>query len=309
MIRSYAQSLKSHPLESLAIITLWVMMLAMPGALAQGALIAQDSVTAWLDHYQPVVYIADDVEPQAIKALSEELAAWPGVASVEHRSPAQAVELLSERLGPEEVQRLGISAAMMPSSLIIKPRYAAIDHVSLISRVAALEARERVSAVDTPSAAATGQLKLISSVGLIVALMLSILCATSLVLMVTYLRHLSSQEQHELAALELFGVSSFDLARGSLARGVTLGAWAGLIAAASLLALQFSLQAQVPVALRQSGGLSWGWAIAMLPLLLSPSMGLIAALWAAGRRMPQRTSRSEDLRPLLRYSAELTPQA
>lgn len=303
MIRAYSAALRAHGAESVVMILLWALTFTLPGALGLGAMTASASAQAWLEQYKPVIYLADDATGQDAKTLSAELAAWPGVKDVQLRSPDEAIAQLGQRLGQEEVQRLGVNAAMMPSSLILTPNYTLIDYVSLISKVAALEARPQIAATDVPSASATAQLVLIRRAMLTAFVVFALLALISFVLMIAYLKKLVASEREEQAALELFGVSSFELAKASLARGITLGAWAGLLTTVSLLAIQFGAHAQGPALMKQALNqtAAWGWAIALAPLLACPLMGLLAALLATGRRMPRISVRSADLRPLLRY--------
>ena len=312
MIRPYAQPLRRHPLVSLAIILLWALTFVLPGLLVMGAVTGEHATRAWLEGYQPVLYLTPQAPADQVQALVHELEAWPGVAQVSRREPAQARALLVERLGAEEVQRLGITEAMMPTSLLIQARVPLMDHVSIISRVASLQAREGlVASVDVPSPQATRQLAMArSALGGVLILGLALLL-TSLTLTVSFLRRLRDEEREELAMLERMGVPSAQLARATLARALLLCGWAAALSSLTLLLIHFGAQAQSHAWghawLRHSS--PWLWASILAPLPLTPALGGLAGLVAAVRRLPAHTSSSADLRPLLRHDPERWPVA
>lgn len=306
MIRPAAEALKKRPRACAAIILLWALTLFLPGLLGLSGLSASASASAWLEGYRPVVYLKADTSAEARDKLKAELADWPEVRAVITRAPTQALADLKGRLGDEQVQHLGITTSVLPTSLIIEPVIPVHDHIGLAARAASLEARADVELVSAPGA---GALQVLSAVRVVLALALLVgllLLASAVLLTSQLLRTIQQDERRELELLEIFGASRMTLGRPTLMRGAILGAWGGASAACGLILVQLVHQHSgwFPAAL-QADPRAWG--LILVIAIVSPALGLLAAQLTLGRERPTHHALPEGLEPMLIHDWSTTP--
>lgn len=302
MLRPPLAALTSRPIESLCLVLLLACALTLPAAVGMGAMMTQTSAQAWLERYEPTLYLDAHASAEDARVLQKELMAWSSVGSAQLRSPEGAVETLRKRLGPEAVQHLGIGPAMMPTSITLKPNVALKDHVGLIGAVQGLEARDIVASVDVPSAQSTKMLHAAHAVAWAALVCMLVLWVLSLGLLWSFLRRVLKDEHQEMALLEQFGASGFSLVRAHWIRGAVMGGIGGVVACTALLCVQFSGQSFAQAMTQQTWGVSWSWALAIAPLLLGPLQGFIAGhAVALGTR--RRKAAYVQTTPLMRFGA------
>lgn len=302
MLRPPLAALTSRPVESLSLVLLLACALTLPGAVSMGAMMTQTSAQAWLERYEPTVYLDAHATPEQVRELQKELGAWSSVERAQLRSPEGAVETLRARLGEEAVEHLGIGPAMMPTSILLKPKVALRDHVQLIAAVQGLEARDAVASVDVPSAQSSKMLHAAHATAWAALVCMLMLWVLSLGLLWAFLRRVLKDEHQEMALLEQFGASGFSLVRAHWVRGAAMGGVGGVVACGALLCVQFSGQSFAQAMTQQSWGVSWSWALAVAPLLLGPVQGILAGhAVALGTR--RRKAAYVQTTPLMRYGA------
>ena len=293
MIRPAVDALKARRFETLAVTLLLSLAAMLPGALAISGANAHAHASGWLEAYQPVIYLEPEGVAQAqVQALRAEVEAMPMVRTARLRAPDQALEELRAKLGPERVQQLGLSEAMMPTSLVLEPMVPLHGHIQLAARVSGLEAREMVHAVDVPSASALRLMEAARATVMLSGLIVLLLTLVATVLLATFLRRLRDDERDEIALLEMFGASRSDLVRPTMLRGAALGLCAGLLASGSLLMGQLMVGRWAALISGVAASTLWIWALVLSPLILLPVLGLFVGRLSARRAMRPPTDSS-----------------
>lgn len=253
-----------------------------------------DAARSYLQAYRPIVYLSADAESAEADELARELAAWPTVDDARVRTPDDAFAALQERLGNQEVAKLGVSAKMLPFSVILEPSTPVMGHLDLIASVSGLEARMEVESIDVPSPQAAQTLSFVRWLLWLGALLLVVLVVTGIGQGRAYLLHLEDELAVESELLALFGAPPASLSRATLVRGVTLGVWAGAIAFAGLFVVLLMWQdARAAIVGISHGSTAWSWAAVAVPLVFGPLFGLIAA-WIANRSR-RRDMKKDDM--------------
>ncbi|RAL23095.1 hypothetical protein DL240_09420 [Lujinxingia litoralis] len=255
-------------------------------------------------HYWPAVYVEAQPEEATLEALIAELEGWSRVSAVHRREPAESMKVLKQRLGEEEVRRMGVEAAMLPVILEVEPAVMPGRSMELVAQVAALEVREEVVAVDLPEARALEAVaawKVLGGglwAGWLLGLLGGVLGLGGL------LWRVREDERAEQAMLERFGASQVALSRPTLVRGLVVGAAAGVAAAlATVVSLNALRGALEPLLLDATLGAGAAVPVMMLQVL---GGGLAGALAGWVLRRPQRGDskrpvREGALRPLLEW--------
>ncbi len=289
MIRSPMVACGERRLETAAVVVTLVLALFVPSVLGLGAILSHDAGKAWLEAYRPIVYLHPDTSNEGVDRLVEEVSGWHGVERVDVRRSKDSFEVLSERLGADDLDALGVTPSMFPVSLEIVPRYPVAGHVDLVASVSALEARMEVDAVDVPGAVPLRLVSMAHVVGLI-ALLLGILALVAAgIALFTYLIRIRESERDLEAVLGIFGAYPAELRRASLIRGGVLGLWSGLGVALLLGAVLAIWQAQAPATLGLEGFISiWTWPLVSLPVLVGPGLGIVVG-FAASKGHGHRT--------------------
>lgn len=286
MIQPPLQACRQRKWETLAISFAVVVVIAIPVTLAAFALSARSAAESWLSSYAPIVYLDGNVSAEEAEALRAELNDWPLVASATLRKPQDAHEMLAARLGQGVVDDLGVTPAMLPLSIVLDPAVPFVGHVNLVARVAGLEARPEVDAVEVPSAAAA-EVVGVAGAGLGFAVLLAVLGVfAALALLFGYLRGLRQQDRDIDRVTALFGAHPAQLRRPTFVRGATIGVACGIalsaVGAVSLLAWQ--LWAGELLGVGVSASLT-AWAVVLSPTVVVPLLGLVAAWFASLERV------------------------
>ncbi len=285
MIKHPTEALKRRRLESVGVALALGLAWVVPGAFGMAAVLSADVSQAWLESYEPVVYMAPEAMGADARELGAELGALEGVGEAKVRTRADALITLREGVGEEQVEALGVTEAMMPLSVVVVPSVPAHGHVELAARVGAMEARKLVERVDVPSGEALG-VRGFAREALVLAFGLALLglCAGAATL-AGFLRSTREDERRELEVLEIFGAGRGDLGRGGAMRGGVIGAWAGVGASCAMVVLMFFAQRHAGVLLGQAAfGSAQAWAMAAAPLLASPLLGVLVGALISRRR-------------------------
>jgi cell division protein FtsX len=303
MIRPASHALRERPYETAAVVLLLSLALVVPGVMLLLGARAHAHALGWLSAYEPVIYLSTelgDKRDDTAQALRSEVEAWSMVESARVRAPAQALEELRAKLGAERVQQLGLSEAMMPTSVILSPVVPLHGHIELAANVSGLEARDEVSAVDVPSADALRLMEAARSaisVALVIAIVMALVAA---ILLAAFLRRIRQLESHETELLEMFGASRGALRRPTMLRGAFLGVLSGVLATTTLLVTQLALARWATTLTGVDAGATWTWFIVILPVVLSPALGvLVGRLVAHGEGSRARSKSLPGTRPAL----------
>lgn len=275
MIDSPAQALRRRRWETLGVMFLLALAMFLPGVLLMGAERVHAHTESWLLSYQPVIYVQEGATAEQVTALTDELSRWPGVEQVLLHDRDQALAELSAELGEERVHHLGISSAMLPRSVELVPGVPLQGHIELASKVAALEVREEVAAVDVPDSEALKLMAFMRTMAVCAILLCALLTATALVMASAFLRRLQDEERDMSELLEVFGATRRSLARPSMARSLILSAWAGGGATMALFVAQLNLTRWIGQLFGTQAPVPLTWIIVFLPLLCSPFVGLL----------------------------------
>jgi hypothetical protein len=286
MLRPANDALRQRKAETATTVAVLAFALFLPCMVVLAAAFVGDAARSYLQAYQPIVYLSADADSTEADGLAAELGGWPMVAEAQVRTPNDAFKALHERLGSQEVAQLGVSATMLPYSVVLKPSTPVIGHLDLIASVSGLEARMEVESVDVPSPKAAQTLSFVRWLLWLGALLLVVLVVTGLGQASVYLLRLEDELATESELLALFGASPAKQRRATLVRAVTLGAWAGAVAFGGLLVMLLMWQDARPVLVGTSHGAStWSWLAVAVPLGLGPLFGLVAG-WIANRSRP-----------------------
>lgn len=300
MLRPANHALRHRKSETATTVAVLAFALLIPGICALIAAFIGDAAHSYLQAYRPIVYLSADVEQDEATTLAGELQSWPDVAEAKLRSPDEAFAQIESRLGADEVAKLGVSAHMLPYSVVLEPATPVVGHLDLIARVSGLEARMEVESVDLPSPQAARTLSFGRWVLILGAVLVVVLVVTAVGQVRAHLVRLAADRATERELLEIFGAPPAKLRRPTLVRGGTLGIWAGGIAFAGLFVLLLLWQDARPAILGVEHAASgWAWLATTSPILLGPLAGLLAG-WFANRRLRARESRDElEIRSLL----------
>lgn len=300
MLRPPLQSLYDRKRRTFLTATMLTVALVIPVVLALAATTTFSIARQKLDNFRPIIYLTTDASADAAEQLRSEISQWSSVAKVTQRSPADALQQLETRLGPEHIRDLGLTKEMLPNSLILEPTIPLAGHIQLIARVAGLEARMEVDSVEIPSASALKTLRLTGLATAATCFLLLMFTLSALNALAGFLRTLEHHERHELAILEIFGADDSALRRPSLLRGITIGIWSG-IAATTLTGLALIIwQNDLALALGQLKIFTaTSFLLLAAPLLIGPILGLLAGLIVTRRKI--HPGNSAVLRPLLRW--------
>lgn len=286
MIQPPLQACRQRKWETLAISFAVVVVVAIPVALAALAICSQAAATRWLSSYAPIVYLDGNVTAEEAAALRAEVEAWPLVQSATLRQPEDAHNTLVARLGQGVVEDLGVTSAMLPSSIVVEPAVPFVGHIDLVARVSGLEARPEVDAVEVPGTDAMDVLG-VASVGLGFAALLAALGVfAALVLLFGYLRRLREQDRDLDRVTALFGAYQSQLRRPTLVRGATVGSACGvlLVIGGVTALLGWQLWASELLGTAVSASLA-AWSVVLSPGLVVPLLGLLAAWFASVERV------------------------
>jgi cell division protein FtsX len=300
MLRSPNDALKANKFQSITAISVLAASLLIPCLTVLFAAFFADAATTYLSAYDPVVYLSAEVDDDKAAKLAEEFDGWATVGEARLRSPERAFEILRERVGEQEIARLGISPQMLPFSVVLEPALPLVGHVELITEVAGLPVRPEVATVDLPSADAARTLifarRLMALGGVLLLLLLAVGVAQTRI----FLARLEDQHARETTLLALFGAPPTWLRRSTLARGVTVGLWAGVASFAGLLLSLFLWQFARPAILGLSdASLGWAWLILVAPLILGPTAGFFAAGLVNRSRIKKKNIDELELQILL----------
>lgn len=235
MLRSPLVALGKYRWSAAAVVVSLAAMLWFGASLGAVAAQVEEAGAKWWENFHPVVYLEAEVDPGVLAELVGEVEGWPGVGSLEIREPAAALRTLQEKLGEDEVQRLGVDERMMPTALLLSPTVWQPGQVELVARLKALEVRDEVVGVDVPDGQTLQWLnqgkRVLSGLGL--AAFIGLLGALGG--LAGFLRRLQEDERWENHLLEVFGAAPGVLRRASFWRGAALGAGAGVLAGAGFL--------------------------------------------------------------------------
>ena len=121
MIHPPLQACRQRKWETAAVTFAVVVVVAIPIALAALAMSSPVAAERWLSSYEPIVYLETSTSAEEAEALRAEIEAWSLVQSAEVRSPVEAHKVLQKRLGEGVVGDLGVTPAMLPTSVVVHP--------------------------------------------------------------------------------------------------------------------------------------------------------------------------------------------
>ncbi|MFW5966542.1 MAG: cell division protein FtsX [Persicimonas sp.] len=276
-----------------------VFALLVPTTMALVASMTIEVASGYLDAHRPVVYLEATEEGERAKALAEEIESWRAVSRARVRTPARARADLSERLGEEEMARLGVDDSMLPYSVIVEPAVPVLGHLDMVAETSALEVRSEVDTVDVPSGRAVEALSFARWVLLFGALVAFGAVAMGISHLRHYLVRLAESEEERRRLLTLFGAPPEAVARAALRRGLATGAVAGgvaTVALAVLLALWYGAHPDLVGA--EFRGSTAIWLTLLAPLGVGPLIGLVAG-WLANRTIRRTEVDELELRDML----------
>jgi cell division transport system permease protein len=289
MLRPANDALKHRKLDTLASVAVLAMALLVPCVLALAAALSSEAAHSYLRAYRPVVYLQADAEQATGEALAEELAARTSVAEATLRTPEDALETLEQRLGSEEVAHLGISASMLPYSIVLEPALPVLGHLDLIAGVSGLQARAEVASVDLPSPQAARTLSFVRWLLVLAGAALIVLVLAALGQLRLYLMCLMDDHKRESHLLAVFGAPPSRLRRPTLMRGISVGLAAGVAAFGVLFILLLLWQnAREHVIGPTHVAAGFSWVVVAAPIILGPLAGLISG-WLANRATRRQT--------------------
>lgn len=258
----------------------------------------------WFEQFVPAVYLEAGVDGPDVASIESEIEGWSEISAVDVEPPEASLQRLRQHLGDDEVHRLGIDEAMMPTRVVVHPRWWRPGQIDVTSRIRALEVREYVVAVDVPESEAVlwverGRL-VFFGVGLAAALGL----VAALLAMAMALRRFQERERQEYHLLEVFGATPTALRGPTIWRGMVLGAAAGLVAALGLLPWSIAVQGWVVETVGHgafSALRSALWAAAVVPI--GAAIGVVIG-WCCRRPKAVDDASTEQSDGLLQWRRE-----
>ena len=281
MIQPAMHACRKSPWQTLAVVLAASVSLLLPGFIAFSAAAARDTAAGWIESFNPVIYFKSSADAQTVGAVKTEIEEWAPVGEVRLRKGADAVKDLEKRLGPERVRELGITGAMLPSSLVIVPSTPVIGHIDLVARVAGLEARDAVDAVGIPDATAMRVLSILSLLAALGAGLGLLGLFVHVVILGEFLARLQRAEQPQNAVLMMFGAHGRSVRKPTIIRGGALGLWSGGIATVTLLGALAIWQGVVSASFGSSISLVTAWPVAIVPLLVGSLTGVCAGFFVS----------------------------
>lgn len=281
MIRSPMEICRERKWETASVTFAVIVVLAIPLCIALVGLCGHSAAEDWLRSYTPVVYLEPDASAEDAASIAREIGEWSLVEEATVRDPAGAHAALVERLGEDTVTELGITPAMLPTSILVRPSIPVAGHIDLVSRVSGLEARLEVDAVEVPSSEAMRVVNF-AAIGIGVAgVMGGFGLLAAALLLLSFLERLRARDDESDRVLALFGAYDSQLRRPTLIRGVSLGAACGVVVAVlgciGLLGWQLwaphvlGIEISLPAA---------AWSVVGSPAIIVPLIGLLAAWFA-----------------------------
>ncbi|MGM0559339.1 MAG: cell division protein FtsX [Myxococcota bacterium] len=290
MIQGATDIFLEHLSETAGVVGILVLALIIPAVLLLVVDVGADVIETRMSAYRPVVYLDASASVEDVEALRQEIDNWTGVDSVERREPADAYELMRERLGDREVAELGLSPSMFPYSLVVEPQNPVLGRIELIARVSGLEARGKVDSVDVPE----GRAKRALDFFFWMLVGTGVLIAGCVVLATGHLRayvlSLMRRQYAEWRLLVSFGASPREFRRVNMVRGVSLGAMGGVVSFGVLLGMLVlwrSYQADL-VGVTTSGSVST-WFVIVAPAIIGPMLGWTAGVFANRKRLTEES--------------------
>lgn len=286
MIQPAMHACRTRPWQTFSVVLAAAVALLLPGFVAFFAAAGHDTATAWLEDYHPVVYFTATADAEQVEAVRAEISSWQSVGEVRLRRGADAVKDLERRLGAERVRELGVTSNMLPMSIVVVPSTPVAGHIDLVSRVAGLEVREEIDAVNIPDAMAMRVLLVLSVLGILGCILGVLGLVIQTIVLGEYLARLQRFEQAQNDVLLMFGAHGRSVRNPTIVRGGMLGLWSGGLATVTLLTALAIWQAVASASFGSSAGLVSAWPVAMLPLVVGSLMGLSIGSWisAPGRR-------------------------
>lgn len=309
MIESPIKALKQRRGETLGVVFLFVLSFFLPGVILIAAERTHDHAEEWLLAYQPMLYVQEGASVEQVASLQDELSRWPGVKQVVKHDRKDALKVLSESLGEERVNHLGISESMLPTSLEVVPNVPLQGHIELASKVAALEVRDEVAAVDVPDKDALRLMSFVRTISLGAIMMLLMMCATALLLGRAYLRRIQDDEGDMSEILEVFGASHRSLSKPTMHRALMLSVWSGGLASVALFIAQLNLDRWASGIFGTDAMVPLTWLVVFLPLISSPFIGFMLGKMAVGfdSFKFKRSTGFADIQSLLRFTRQELP--
>lgn len=282
MIRPPLEACRERKWETIAVSFAVIVVLAIPLSIGLAAICARSAAADWLRAYTPIVYLQPDVTDQQTQALAREVTGWRFVDKAEVRTPQQAAADLEHRLGKGAVRELGITAPMLPTSIVVHPAVPIAGHIDIVSRVAGLQARQEVDSVEVPSSGAMRAIRY-AAFGLGIGALLGLGgLVAALVLLLSFLTRLRETDDEVDRVLALFGARTGALRRPTIIRGLAVGGWCGLIVTfvgcGGLVAWRFWAPAVMGIHLSLPNVV---WPVVASPLLIVPLVGFLSGVGAS----------------------------
>ncbi|MFW6057377.1 MAG: permease-like cell division protein FtsX, partial [Persicimonas sp.] len=107
MLRPASDALIRQKAATTTTVVVLAFALLVPCLAVLAATFADAAASDYLAAYRPVVYLEADADQAAAESLADTINAWSQVDQAVLRSPEQALDALEERLGADEVAKLG----------------------------------------------------------------------------------------------------------------------------------------------------------------------------------------------------------
>lgn len=288
MLRPASDALIRKKAETATTVVVLAFALLIPCLVVLAATFAGSAASDYLAAYRPVVYLETDADQAAAESLAEKITDWPQVDEAVLRTPDEALDALEERLGADEVAKLGANAEMLPFSVVIEPATPVLGHLDLVARASGLDARPQVASVDVPSSAAARTLSFARWILILGGVLLCVLVVTAMSQLRGHLLRLAGDQERESTLLAVFGAPPAKLRRPTLVRGVIVGVVSGVTAFAGLFVLLLQWQSARPEVLGLAATTDGtAWLVVISPLVLGPLVGFVSG-WFANRSLKKR---------------------
>ncbi|MEZ4368825.1 MAG: permease-like cell division protein FtsX [Kofleriaceae bacterium] len=218
----------------------WAIAAIAAAVVALGAIRAvADHVDGWATRWRGgaamVVYLGEGIEPARAHALTDELAALPGVVRAELIGPAEATQRLRAALGPTEALLDGVDPEALPGSIELVLEPGARDVVAASPLLAALRASDSVDEVAVDGEAADQLGEILTGARALLSALVALLSVCALITVVGVTRlaladDATSASERQVA--RLLGAGPAYRLAPSVVAGAVLGAVAVAIGAA-----------------------------------------------------------------------------
>ena len=206
---------------------LWLM-----GTVAMALEGGRSAVRTWAQGGSIACGIAADVPASSWQSLAQTVAAIPGVRSVSVLTPEASLALLQAPGAPTEALSRGLTADLVPASLLVTPTPGFFDEAALQAVSGAIAAIAGIDDVDY-GALPLHRVEAGVRFATLAALALTAsLAATLLVLLTSSIRLLLYARRDEVRILQLIGATKAFVRAPFLIEGVFSGLLAGAMAAA-----------------------------------------------------------------------------